>query len=90
MPDPTTLKVNDKVKFISIPKEWSKPGYRIDIDSINFIKLLIKRKSPSRVFEIDEYGYPFIAARTKEGKLTIMHTWLISEHSGWRKVKKRT
>jgi hypothetical protein len=29
MPDPTTLKVGDRIRFIAVPDEWSRKGYTV-------------------------------------------------------------
>ncbi len=41
MPDPRTLQIGDQVRFVSIPEEWSTPGYTIHRDSIEFMKKLL-------------------------------------------------
>ena len=44
---------------------------------------------PSRVYEIDEYGQPWIRAKIRErGKLR-EHFWAIFESTGWRRVSRR-
>src|SRR5579871_6620282 len=55
MPNPQSLKVGDFIRFISIPEEWSRPGYLVSASSRAFMKAMIKRGRPSRVYEIDEY-----------------------------------
>lgn len=90
MPDPRTLKVGDKIRFISIPDEWSLPKYKVPRESKRFMNHMLMRRLSSRVYEIDEYGHPWIAARLKiKGKIE-HHSWAIKESTGWRKVKKRT
>ena len=89
MPDPKTLKVGDLVRFVSLPEEWSRPGYTLHRDSKAFMKKMIKRRWPSRVYEIDEYGHPWIAARVRERGRYVSHIWAIMEETGWRRVKRQ-
>jgi hypothetical protein len=90
MPDPRSLKVDDRVRFIALPDEWSHPGYTIQPECIVFMKKMIQRSWPSRVYEIDEYGQPWICAWIRErGKLSL-HTWAIFESTGWRRVNRRS
>jgi len=89
MPDPKTLKVGDLVRFTELPAEWSQPGYTIHRDTIRFIKKLIQRASPSRIREIDEWGYPWFRAITLERGKRHYHSYGIYESTGWRRVEKR-
>jgi hypothetical protein len=90
MPDPKTLKVGDLVRFVGIPDEWSRPGYFVLPGCRAFMRKLLKRSSTCRVWEIDEYGQPWIQAWVRErGKLR-QHTWAIFESTGWRQVKRRS
>jgi len=89
MPDPRTLKVGDKIRFISIPAEWASPTWKVPKESRRFMQHMLTRRFPSRVYEIDEHGFPWIAARLQiKGKIE-HHTWAIKESTGWRKVHKR-
>lgn len=90
MPDPLLLKVDDRVRFVSIPEEWSQPGYQIQRYSVQFMKKLIRRTWPSRVKELDDSGYPWIEARIRERGRLVYHSWLITESTGWRQVHRRS
>lgn len=90
MPDPRTLKIGDLVRFTELPEEWRRPGYALPKDSVAFMKVLLRRKSPSRVFQIDEYGMPWIAARIHRRHRYEHHLWGIFERTGWRKVARRS
>jgi hypothetical protein len=89
MPDPRTLKVGNLVRFVAIPTEWSQPGYTVHRESVAFMKKMIKRTWPSRVYEIDEYGQPWITARIRERGKLCLHIWAIFESTGWRCVQRR-
>lgn len=90
MPDPQSLKVNDYVLFIGLPAEWSRPDYTLHLECKQFMKAMIRRRFPSRVYEIDEYGTPWIAARIRRKGRIEHHTWGIFESTGWRKVRRRS
>jgi hypothetical protein len=89
MPDPTKLKVGDKVKFVAVPDEWNAPGRHVHPDSVAFMKAMIGRTWPSRVWRIHEDGYPWIQARMRDGDRIVHHEWGIYESTGWRLVRKR-
>ncbi len=89
MPDPRELKVGDRVRFVALPEEWATPGATVPPESRAFMKAMLKRRTPSVVFEIDEYGIPWIRARIAHAGRYQQHTWAISEHTGWRRIEPR-
>lgn len=89
MPDPLQLKVGDLVRFVSIPDEWARRGFHVHRESIQFMKRMIRRKWPARVYRLDESGYPYIHAMIRQRGKRYWHTWMITESSGWRKVCRR-
>ncbi|SFH58270.1 hypothetical protein SAMN05421753_101286 [Planctomicrobium piriforme] len=89
MPNPKDLRVGDLVRFISTPEEWSQPGYCIHAMSRRFMKKMILRTWPARVYEIDEWGYPWIRAIFYERGKRHYHSWAVTESTGWRKVLRR-
>jgi hypothetical protein len=86
MPDPKRLKVGDRVRFVSLPDEWQDPKYFVHKESVDFMNVMISRSWPSRVYEIDEYGTPWIEARIRRKGRVEYHTWGIFERTGWRLV----
>jgi hypothetical protein len=89
MPDPKTLKVGDLVRFVAIPAEWSRPGYTVQACDRSFMKRMIQRTWPSRVYQIDEFGQPWVSARIRERGKLCHHFWAILESTGWRRVNPR-
>ncbi len=89
MPDPKALKVGDKVRFTSIPEEWNRLRITLHRDDLAFMKYVIARGRPSRVYEVDENGIPWVAMRIQGPKGLEFHTWGIFEKTGWRKVSPR-
>ena len=88
MPDPRQLQVDDLVRFVSLPEEWEKPGYQNHRDTISFMKRMIRRTWPSRVFEVDDWGYPWIHARILRWGRIEYHAYCITEKTGWRMVRR--
>ena len=86
MPNPKNLKINDKVKFVSIPEEWSAKDYRVFPEDIKFMKKLIKRSWPCRICEMDQYGNPCIHIKLKNKDKYEYHSWSITEKTGWIKI----
>jgi hypothetical protein len=89
MPDPKTLKIGDRIRFVALPEEWNTPGFYVPGETVAFMEVMISRGWPSRVHRIDEYGIPWIRARIRvEGGIE-HHDWAICENTGWRLVRKR-
>ncbi len=89
MPDPKTLKVGDKIRFVSIPDEWSDPNVFVHKDDVKFMKAIISRGLPSRIYDVDEYGTPWVEMRLQGPDGLEQHTWSIMEKTGWKKVVRR-
>ncbi len=89
MPNPKCLKVGDLVRFVCLPDEWSQQDFLVSQDDVAFIKKMIKRSWPSRVFTVDEYGEPWISARIRERGKYHYHSWKIAESTGWRQVQRK-
>jgi hypothetical protein len=89
MADPRSLKVGDLVRFVTLPDEWSQPNCSVHPSTIAFMKTMVKRSWPSRVYEIDEDGYPWISARIHKRGKREHHFWMIAESTGWRVVTRR-
>ncbi len=90
MPDPKSLRIGDLVRFVSLPEEWADPRWSVPAESLALMKKMIQRTWPSRVYEVDQQGQPWIRARIRVGKLYHDHTWAITEQSGLRRVNRRT
>lgn len=89
MPDPKKLKVGDRVRFVRLPEEWSRPGTGVHRDSVAFMKAMIRRCFASRIYEIDKDGYPWIAARMLRRGRWQHHYWMIIDSTSWRLVHRR-
>jgi hypothetical protein len=89
MPDPRKLKVGDRVQFVCLPDEWSDPRRPPHPESVEFMEILISRRWPSRIARLDASGYPWIHARLRKKGTIEYQSWMITETTGWRKVKPR-
>ena len=89
MPDPTTLKIGDRIRFLTVPDEWSRKGYTVQPEDRSFMNKLIKRRFPSSVAEKDEYGRPWIYVRLRVRGRVEYHSWCVMESTGWRMVQPR-
>jgi hypothetical protein len=89
VPDPKRLKVGDRVRFIALPDEWARPDFWVHRESVAFMKAMVRRTWPSRIVKIDEFGYPWITARMRVRGRIHFHSWLITESTGWRPVRRR-
>ncbi|HKX46347.1 MAG TPA: hypothetical protein VJP77_06560, partial [Planctomycetota bacterium] len=90
VPDPREIAVGDRVVFTALPGEWAAPRYRVPRGDRAFMKAMIARGRPARVFRIDVSGHPWIAARFRDPDGSpVHHDWLITEHTGWRRVRRR-
>jgi len=90
MPDPKKFKVGDRVQFVCLPDEWNDPMRPAPSESVQFMEAMVARTWSSRVYEIDEYGTPWIYARIRRNGEVEHHYWGIFEETGWRKVQPRT
>jgi hypothetical protein len=91
MPDPRTLRVGQRVRFVAFPDEWRARGWSVPTGSKALMRTLITRGRPCRVAHIDEDGYPWIDARTRRaGGRLVYHRWRIAEATGWVRVRRRT
>ncbi len=90
MPDRKALKVGDRVRFVALPDEWRRPGFTVGRGDRDFMRAMIRRSFSSRIYEIDEYGTPWIAARIWHRERWEYHWWGLFESTGWRKVERRS
>lgn len=89
MPNPKTLKIGDKIKFIHHPVEWDDPKFHIDKWDKKFMDILISRGYWQKISKIDEYGKPWIQTRIKNKNRVEHHGWAIVEKTGWIKYNKK-
>jgi hypothetical protein len=72
-----------------MPSGADTPGYTFSHETRRLYKKLIARGRSVRVFQVDEYGLPWIQCRfrLKSGKWE--HHWLTVNDDSWVQVKRR-
>ena len=85
----TALRVGDRVRVVRLPLFQGIRGAGLLPETRRLYRKLITRSRPSRVFQIDEYGVPWIYCkfRRKSGKWE-MH-WLAINDDSWVHVNRR-
>jgi hypothetical protein len=84
-----TLKVGDRVRLVEMPPEFLQPGYRIFPETLRVYKKLVARGRPLRIWQIDEWGHPWIWCRfRRKNRRWEWHTLAVN-HDGIAKVKAR-
>ena len=83
------LRIGDWVRVVRLPTCQGVVGGGLHSSTLRLYKRLIARGRPSRVFQIDEYGHPWIYCRfrRKDGKWDI--SWLAINDDSWVLVKSR-
>jgi len=83
------LRVGDRVRFVSMPTEFSRPGYYVHRDTLRVYRRLIQRRRAVRVVYLDDWKLPWIRCqfRCKDGRIEY-HSLAIN-HDGWDRVRPR-
>lgn len=83
------LRIGDCVRFVRMPTEFAKPGYRIHRETLRVYRRLIARRRAVRVFKLDAWKLPWIRCqfRRRDGRWEY-HSLAIN-HDGWVLVKPR-
>jgi hypothetical protein len=83
------LRVGDRVRIIRMPWDADAPGYFFAPETRRLYRKLIARNRPSRVFQIDEYGLPWISCRFRRKNGTWEVHWLAINDDSWVRVRAR-
>jgi hypothetical protein len=84
------LRVNDRIRFVHMPTEFSRPGYFVHRDTRRVYRRLIERGRSVRVFMIDEWKLPWIRCQFRLEDGRIEYHWLAINHDGWVRVQRRS
>jgi hypothetical protein len=84
------LRVGDRVRIVRMPSDADAPGITFHAETRRLYKRLIARRRSVRVFEIDEWGLPWIRCRfrLKDGRWE--YHWLAINDDSWIRVKCRS
>jgi hypothetical protein len=83
------LRVGDRIRIVRMPSEWALDGYVLPPDTRRLYRLLIARKRPLRIYDIDESGLPWVKCqfRTRNGRWE--YHYLAVNDDSWLRVKSR-
>jgi hypothetical protein len=84
-----SLRVGDRVRFVRVPSFQGVVGGGLLPETLRLYKKLIARGTPQRVFQLDEYGLPWIACRFRRKNGKWEHHWLAINDDSWVLVKSR-
>lgn len=85
------LKVGDRARMVEIPtpsgsfRDWP----ALHADTRRVYRYLLRRRSPLVVWEIDEYGYPWVQFRFRGKNGKMEHHSMSLNHGGLAIVKSR-
>ena len=66
------------IQFVSFPRVWANPEYRIERKDVDFMHSLIEGKRYLEVKGVED-GKPFVEIEIA----SIYHKWFITEPDGW-------
>jgi hypothetical protein len=86
------LRVGDRIRFVNMPTEFSRPGYFVHRDTLRVYRRLIERRRPVRVAWLEDCGEwtaPWIRCQFRRMDGRIEYHSLMINHDGWVRVKHR-
>lgn len=83
------LRVGDRIRLVAEPAEWQQPGYHLPRCTRRLWRLLIARRRPLRVYEVDEWGAPWVHCRFRLPNGSWGHHFLAVVEGGWVRVRPR-
>ena len=86
------LRVGDRIRFVSMPTEFSQPGYFVHKDTLRVYRRLIARRRSVRVAFLGDWGdwkVPWIRCRFRRKDGRIEYHALAINHDGWVRVRSR-
>ena len=84
------LRVGDRIRIVRMPSDFSKPGYYVHPSTRRLYKKLIARRRSVRVYEIDEYGGPWISCRFRDRNGDWEYHALCVDDDSWVRVKQHS
>jgi hypothetical protein len=83
------LRVGERIRIVQMPLGAVTPGCTFFPETRRLYKRLIARGRSLRVFQIDEYGLPWIQCRIRLRNGKWEHHWLAVNDNSWVRVKHR-
>lgn len=84
------LEVGDRIRLVAEPPEWRQPGYHVPTSTRRLVRRLIARRRPLRIYEVDEWGSPWVCCRFRRAAGDWEHHFLSITQGGWVRVRPRT
>jgi hypothetical protein len=72
---------------VADPPEWRRPGCHLPAETAALWRLLVTRRRPLRVYEVDEAGAPWVRCRVRTAGRGWEHHFLAITHGGWVRVQ---
>jgi hypothetical protein len=82
------LRVGDRTRLVDIPLKFLDRN-PVHLETTQAYKYLVKRRRPVSVYEIDEYGMPWVKFQFRARNGRIRHDYMAINHSGIILVKTR-
>ena len=80
------LRVGDRLRPVTAPPEWQQSGYHLPADTAELWRVLVARRRPLRVYEVDARGVPWVQCRVLSNNGGWEHHFLAITHGGWVRV----
>lgn len=80
------LRVGDRIRLVEEPPEWKRPGYHLPAETRALWRLLVARRRPLRVYEVDAWGAPWVRCRLSKPDGGWVYHFLAITHGGWVRV----
>ena len=87
------LRVGDRIRIVSMPSEFSRPGRFVHQDTLRVYRRLIERGRSVRVAYLEQWGEstaPWIRCQFRQKDGSIEYHSLMINHDGWVRVKPRS
>jgi hypothetical protein len=83
------LRIGDRIRIVRMPSGVDAPGYVFPPCTRRLYEKLITRRRSLRVYEIDEWGLPWIQCRFRQKNGTWLYHALAVNDDSWVRVKRR-
>ena len=80
------LRVGDRLRPVTAPPEWQQSGDHLPADTAELWRVLVARRRPLRVYEVDARGVPWVQCRVLSNNGGWEHHFLAITHGGWVRV----
>ncbi|HJT77984.1 MAG TPA: hypothetical protein VJ739_12345 [Gemmataceae bacterium] len=81
------LHVGDRIRLVAEPPEWQQPGCYVPPCTRGLWRRLMARRQPLRVYEVDEWGVPWVRCRLRLRGGRWEHHHLALTEGGWVRVR---